>query len=128
MIYTSYYANHRNFPVGLHPICISLWPPRGFHGDRKLELAPRKDLLFDIKNGIIDTEQYTVRFNQQLESLDVRKIASDVENCIMLCYEKPEDFCHRHLVAAWLKTAGYQVEELSNMKIKKEVSKKDFSD
>ena len=29
----------------------------------------------------------------------------------LICYEKPENFCHRHLVAEWLQEAGYQVQE-----------------
>jgi hypothetical protein len=117
MIYTSYYANHRNFLSGFRPVCISLWPPRGFRGDRKLELAPTKDLLMDYKDGKADTNEYILRFNQQLERLDVKKIAIDVEGCILLCYEKTGDFCHRHLVGDWLKAAGYSVEELPNKKI-----------
>lgn len=28
-----------------------------------------------------------------------------------MCYEKSEDFCHRHLVAEWLTGAGFPVEE-----------------
>lgn len=30
----------------------------------------------------------------------------------LLCYEKPDDFCHRHLVADWLRKNGYECEEL----------------
>jgi hypothetical protein len=30
----------------------------------------------------------------------------------LLCYEKPSDFCHRHLVADWLNENGYDVKEL----------------
>lgn len=114
MIYTSYYANHRNYPVGYYPVCISRYPPKGFRGSRILELAPSADLLMDYKGGQCNDEQYIERFNLQLERLDVHEIAADVEKCVMLCYEKPGDFCHRHLVAKWLKEAGYQVEELKS--------------
>lgn len=30
----------------------------------------------------------------------------------MICFEKPTDFCHRHLVAKWLQFYGYEVKEL----------------
>ena len=30
----------------------------------------------------------------------------------LICYEKPSEFCHRHLVADWLKEYGIEVEEL----------------
>ena len=33
------------------------------------------------------------------------------EDIALVCYEKPGDFCHRHLVADWLNEAGYQCEE-----------------
>lgn len=26
----------------------------------------------------------------------------DLDKVILLCYEKPTDFCHRHLVADWI--------------------------
>lgn len=29
----------------------------------------------------------------------------------LICYEKPSDFCHRHLVADWLNKHGIKVEE-----------------
>jgi uncharacterized protein (DUF488 family) len=32
-------------------------------------------------------------------------------NIALVCYEKPTDFCHRHLVADWLKEHGYECEE-----------------
>ena len=32
----------------------------------------------------------------------------------LVCYEKPSDFCHRHLVADWLNKNGYDCEELSD--------------
>jgi hypothetical protein len=43
-------------------------------------------------------------------------ILKDGINCkgkdiALVCYEKPEDFCHRHLVAEWLKKFGYCCEE-----------------
>lgn len=28
-----------------------------------------------------------------------------------MCYEAPGKFCHRHLVADWLNSAGYDVSE-----------------
>lgn len=43
----------------------------------------------------------------------IRKLS--VENgfkeVVLLCYERPNDFCHRHLVAEWLREAGYNIEE-----------------
>ena len=35
-----------------------------------------------------------------------------VDSCY--CYEKPSDFCHRHLVADWLNKNGVECKELED--------------
>lgn len=35
----------------------------------------------------------------------------DSEDIALICYEKPSDFCHRHLVAEWLNQNGFKCEE-----------------
>jgi uncharacterized protein (DUF488 family) len=30
---------------------------------------------------------------------------------VLLCYEKPDSFCHRHLVAKWFNENGFPIEE-----------------
>ena len=45
-----------------------------------------------------------------LKPLTVESVLTDLDNLasggldkvILLCYEKPTDFCHRHLVADWI--------------------------
>lgn len=34
-------------------------------------------------------------------------------NVVLLCYEAPDKFCHRHLVSAWLEAGGIICKELS---------------
>lgn len=43
----------------------------------------------------------------------------DKEPCL-ICYEKPGEFCHRHLVAAWIRNAGFEVREWNNNILKEE--------
>ena len=39
------------------------------------------------------------------------------EDAILLCYETPEDFCHRHVVAWWAERAlGISIPEISLIK------------
>jgi len=48
---------------------------------------------------------------------DIERISngSDVALC---CYEKPMDFCHRHILAKWLtKQTGIEVKEFEDKKI-----------
>lgn len=37
--------------------------------------------------------------------------ANPNQHIVLVCYEKPADFCHRHLVADWMKQHGIQMEE-----------------
>jgi len=113
MILTSYFANYRVFPENRDAVSISRFPPRGFKGKQELRLAPSAKLLQDYKAGAVNEEQYTERYNKEtLSTLDPREIAILHKNSIFLCYEKAGDFCHRQLVATWLRKAGFDIEEL----------------
>ena len=54
----------------------------------------------------IDTVLYNLNPIRVIEELG--------DNAVMLCYETPDKFCHRHLVARWLKMniPHIQVEEV----------------
>lgn len=53
--------------------------------------------------------EYINRFNSEILSIlnpvdvikDIVKLSNKQDVCL-LCYETPEKFCHRHLVAKWL--------------------------
>ena len=115
-IYTSYFAMVRHLPEELCKVSISLYSPPGFTGASLSVLAPSKQLLADYKQNK-DERAYTERFHKQLQSLSVENIVHRLEqlstgkDCVLLCYEKTENFCHRHLVAQWQRDAGYDVEE-----------------
>lgn len=117
-IYTSYFANWRYFPKDIKQISIAKFPPKGFKGDTFTCLSPSNALLYGYKNGSISEQSYVIEFKEYLSKLNFRKVLNDLKSlsgdkdCILLCYEKPTDFCHRHLVAEWLKENGAIVEEL----------------
>lgn len=47
-----------------------------------------------------------------LSKLDAKKVYEDLKDKTILCYEKSGDFCHRYVVAAWLKIElGVSVKE-----------------
>jgi len=50
-----------------------------------------------------------------LDKLDPQKVLQDLggDNFIMCCWEAAGEFCHRQVVAVWLKLAGVDVEELN---------------
>ena len=45
--------------------------------------------------------------------MDPVKVLEDLggDNFVMLCWEKPGEFCHRTLVGKWLEAAGADVQE-----------------
>lgn len=52
-------------------------------------------------------------YNTVLSKLDPQEVYDELDGRILLCYEEPELFCHRHIVASWLeKTLGVRVPEV----------------
>ena len=65
-----------------------------------------------------DNHYYVRCFQQEvLDRLDIHAVLSELrqltcsEDIALVCYEKPEDFCHRHLVANWFRENGIQIKE-----------------
>ncbi len=103
MIYTSYYANRNlyNAPIWLRLIGISLKIPAWFKGGAFRHLAPTPEIL-----NIKDSRIYTRRYREVVLSvLDPVKVYHVLDDSALLCWESPEKFCHRHIVAQWLEEA-----------------------
>lgn len=121
-IYTGNFGNVKKYrAVGLHPISIAI-SARWFSGDLYRPLNPKRSFLHDPE------QQYTPKFEALLAKLDAKKVVSDLEeiskgnDVVLLCHEKEADFCHRHLVADWLKDKlNLEVIELGKMQGGREV-------
>ena len=103
-IYTSYFGAIRKYQFDKNK-CYSIArkPPYTFKGGFIFELAPSIILLYSYLQHKINIKQYTKIFNSQLEGLDCSLICNKLQDgSILLCYEKPDVFCHRHLVADWI--------------------------
>ena len=97
-------------------------------------LAPKYNFFMEWKNNH-DNEYYTEHFNSEvLGALSVQDVLNDLHKLViskvpadkicenicrskdyhiaLICYEKPGDFCHRHLVAKWLREHGVDCTEL----------------
>lgn len=113
-LYTSYYAKHNNDP---NAISISARAPAFFYGKRYSPLAPSWDLINGIKQNKITQQQYIDQYLSLLvekRKLSPYQVVDDLwDGAIMLCYEAPYDFCHRHVVAEWITSnTGIPVIEL----------------
>ena len=112
-IFTSYYANInkiRDKYPDYKFISISIYPPKGITVDyHEPLLAPSNDILFSYKDNP-NEELYVKDFNELHQIEDYKNalinISNNVgkgQNIVLLCYEIPTDFCHRHIVSSKLK-------------------------
>lgn len=109
MICTSSYDNFKGDLFSL----VSISGDRGkgvdFQGKCYPSLAPKKG-FWKIWHDNIDkvsfeenTRFYVQQYWEQvLSKLDPEEIYNELDNSTLLCYESNEDFCHRHIVSAWL--------------------------
>ena len=132
MIYTSYFAKLNSLPTTVIPISICGKAPDWYQGLQYKKLAPKYDFFMKWKENH-DNDYYIRCFNEQvLDKLTAEQVETELYGLIsnialnpklfsqrgsltpsiaLICYEKPEDFCHRHLVADWLHKNGIECQE-----------------
>lgn len=117
-IYTSYFANLKKLPNDVVPIAICGKSPTGYKGLEYKVLAPKYGFFQEWKQNH-DNDFYIKHFyDEVLNKLDAKRVCENLQilsggqDVALICYEKPGDFCHRHLVAEWLsKELGIEVNE-----------------
>lgn len=122
MIYTTYFAKIKDLPKNIIPISIVAKPPKDFNGLQYKKLAPKYNFFMKWKETH-NNDYYIEHYNEEvLKSLYASEVVADLKHLCgksmyseidiaLICYEKPSDFCHRHLVAKWLNDNGYKCEE-----------------
>jgi len=123
-IYTSYFANLKKIPKGYYVTGIVRYLPRFLKGIPNYKpLAPNMDTF-----QTAEQKDYTKKFRFQLSQLDSKQIYNELDiladgrDVVLLCYEKPGDFCHRKLVAEWLSdNLNIEVGEFQLSKIQNEL-------
>jgi len=119
MIYTSYFskvAKIREFEENSSFICIARSQPKRCNFCTLPMLFPSSSLLNLYKSGLINEQEFTVSYNKQFDSVNINYIRNmlfgkEGIDTILLCWEKPEDFCHRHLLSKWLNKHGVECQE-----------------
>jgi len=108
---TSYFANIKNIRTN-HPdyILVSISLNTTPELDRSVDfsdkrLSPTPFILNDYKGNPNEIE-YVKRFKAVLQNIDLNSILKEWaskyganKKYILICYEKPSDFCHRHIIA-----------------------------
>lgn len=136
-LFTSYYANLKKIPMDYAAIGISIVCPDWLKGDKSPSnfyfwddnlFAPSIDLLSDIKSNRINQSVYTIRYYKELNERfhfksdngrslisyidDLKRRFFDYSAIVFLCYEKPTEFCHRHLIRELLLYYSVSISEL----------------
>ena len=117
-IYTSYFAKMNKIPTNIVRISICGKAPDWYTGIQYKKVAPKYGFFMEWKKNR-DNNYYIEHFNSEvLDMLSAKSVYKELEtlsngqDCVLLCYEKPSDFCHRHLVADWLsKELNIEVQE-----------------
>ena len=117
MIYTSYFAKLKSLPDSIIPISICGKAPNWYEGLQYKKLAPKYEFFMKWKENH-DNDYYDRCFQElvlnKLEPMEVYQELCSLaksDDIALICYEKPTDFCHRHLVADWLNENGLPCEE-----------------
>lgn len=108
MIYTGSYKEFNNTKFNLYSISKDEGKDAGYEGKSYLALAPLESFFRKWKNnrGIVEeleNNKYYIEefYHQILENLDPKKVYEELDGSVLLCYEDSNEFCHRHIVAAW---------------------------
>lgn len=100
---------------GTGRICIARYAPRSTPAGYRMykPLAPG-----DWFNSVSTSRYIELYESEVLGRLDARQVWNDLHTLtggqepVLLCWEKPGEFCHRQLVARWFRKAlGIAVEE-----------------
>ena len=117
---TSSYKNCKTDILNTYSISDDRGKGENYTGKCYPSLAPKKNFLniwhshigykTEYQNNLYYTEQY---YLQVLRNIDPEEIINLLYNSVLLCYEDNKQFCHRHIVAAWLELSlGIEINEI----------------
>ena len=118
-IYTTYFKNIDK-AIGIKISIASsnpAWLKIVDYDDWIIELSPGWSNVDKIKHGLITREEFTnkVKARLRFNSANVKYVTDlldEGKDVTLMCYEKPNDFYHRHIVREYIKNLGYEGEEI----------------
>ena len=112
-LYTGYFARTDIYVVhNLLPVSVSASVPNGFDYPAFKSIAPSWNLIHLYKDGLISVTDYTKEYLSSLSKLTENAVLEDckdylrISSCdgiVFCCWEAPDKFCHRHLLADYIK-------------------------
>ena len=116
-IYTTYFARVKDLLDDIVPISIAFRAPNGFEGPTYRQVAPPWWMIKNLKDsgdkGAYEDDYdrlilSKLDFDQVMEEL---RFLSQGHDIALVCWERPSEFCHRNILAAWFEENGQHVEE-----------------
>jgi len=100
-------------------IAISVTAPAWFAGPTYPGLVPPPRLVREYRAGVVTAVEYATHYDlERLRLLDPGRVVDDLLELAaphvptLLCWCGRDAFCHRNIVAAWLRQAGVRCAEL----------------
>ena len=114
-IHTSYFGNSKKLTAsGIKVICVAIGRPKFLQAPQMLNVCPTRYMV----SGPCSREEYLRLYDQILARQDAHQVVKQIEalsggnDVALCCYEKPGDFCHRHILAKWITdNTGIEVKE-----------------
>ena len=125
-IYTSYFGNIRRLnEAGIFAVCVAIGKPKYLNLPQIINVAPTRYMLSDA----CSYEEYLRLYDQILARQNAKQVVKQIEalsggrDVALCCYEKPGDFCHRHILAKWITdNTGIEVKEFGIVEKKEPVA------
>ena len=119
MIYTGYFAQAKKYKGIL--MSVAGKTPKSFNGIKLRCFMPKFWFFQKWKNGEISNDEYVEIFKKEvldhINKESIKNFLSSDKDLFLLCYEKSDDFCHRHIVADWIRNElGLDVREYEVMR------------
>ena len=108
---TSYYSKNADNP---NAVSIAAKCPAFYKGREYKKLAPKYWFFKKYKEDG-DEDFYIEQYHKEvLNKLDPRQVYEELgADAVILCWEAPDKFCHRHIVADWLfDHIGIEIKEI----------------
>lgn len=109
--YTSYFARNAQHPNAIAICCVlTSWVREnaGFRGEHWPELGPTWEMVQRAKNGeeIDFKHEYLTLLENKRKFTPEYVVNILPDQAILLCYERPFDYCHRHVLSEWLSSSN----------------------
>ena len=102
-VYTSYFARAIKIIPNRRLLSVALSTPDYFEGAFARQFNPSPFLIHKIKNKEITPAEYEEAYRKEvLDNLDAKREYEGLAGKVLCCWEKPDQFCHRHIIMAWL--------------------------